>query len=162
MGMKLTLHIPTYEDLWFRQRMLADPETMAYNHAWGGTISWPREKWSDWYDWWIVHPEGKRFYRYLKDGATGDFVGEIAYHWDDREGFCQADVIVCAPYRSKGYGREGLRLLCQAARENGFDALYDDIAADNPAIGLFLSEGFVLAGERDMTRLLKKDLISVS
>ena len=39
---KLTLYTPTLEDLWFRQRMLEDPETMAYNHAWGGTIPWPR------------------------------------------------------------------------------------------------------------------------
>ena len=154
---KLTLHVPTFGDLWFRQRMLEDPETMAYNHAWGGTIPWTREKWSGWYDHWIVHPEGERFYRYLQDEDTGDFVGEIAYHRDE-QGMCQADVIVFAPCRGRGYGREGLRLLCQTAKENGLDALYDDIATDNPAIGLFLSEGFELAEERGSTRLLKKQL----
>ena len=41
----LTLYEPRYEDLWFRQMMLADEETMAYNRAWGGTIPWPEEKW---------------------------------------------------------------------------------------------------------------------
>ena len=158
MGMKLILHTPTLDDLWFRQRMLADPETMAYNRAWGGTIPWPREMWSDWYEWWIVHPEGKRFYRYLRDQESGDFVGEIAYHWDDQEGFCQADVIVYAPCRGRGCGRAGLRLLCQTAKESGFDAIYDDIARDNPGIRLFLSEGFEIVAEREMTRLLKKDL----
>ena len=50
----LTLYEPRYEDLWFRQMMLADEETMSYNHAWGGTISWPKEKWMDWYDYWIT------------------------------------------------------------------------------------------------------------
>ena len=43
-------------------------------------------------------------------------------------------------------------------REHGVDVLYDDMAADNPAIGLFLSEGFQLVEERPLTRLLKKDL----
>lgn len=46
----LTLYEPKYEDLWFRQMMLADEDTMSYNHAWGGTIPWPEDKWSGWYD----------------------------------------------------------------------------------------------------------------
>ena len=155
--MKLTLYVPTLDDLWFRRRMLEDPETMAYNHAWGGTIPWPRENWQPWYEHWVVHPEGEQFYRYLQDEDTGDFVGEIAYHRNE-QGLCQANVIVFASCRGRGYGREGLRLLCQAAKENGFCALYDDIAADNSAVGLFLSEGFELVEERGSTRLLKKDL----
>ncbi len=153
----LTLHVPTFEELWFRQRMLEDPETMAYNHAWGGIIPWPRERWTAWYEYWLIHPEGKRFYRYLRDEDTGNFVGEIAYHRDE-QGLCQANVIVYAPFRGKGYGRRGLRLLCEAARENGYDALYDDIAADNPAMDLFLSEGFQLVEERSLTHLLRKEL----
>ena len=111
---KLTLYTPTLDDLWFRQRMLEDEETMSYNRAWGGTIPWPRERWASWYEHWIVHPEGKRFYRYLKNEDTGNFVGEIAYHLDE-QGMCQADVIVFAPCRGQGYGRESLRLPCEAA-----------------------------------------------
>lgn len=156
--MGLILHVPTLEELWFRQRMLEDPETMAYNRAWGGTIPWPREAWQPWFEHWIERPEQRRFYRYLQDGETGAFVGEIAYHWDERAEMCLADVIVFATYRGRGYGRAGLRLLCQAARDAGFEALYDDIAADNPAIGLFLSEGFIEVSETEMLRLLKKDL----
>ena len=34
----LALYEPKYEDLWFRQIMLADEDTMAYHRAWGGTI----------------------------------------------------------------------------------------------------------------------------
>ena len=71
---------------------------------------------------------------------------------------CQADVIVYAPFRGRGYGRDGLRLLCQAAEENGFDALYDDIASDNTAIELFIHQGFTVVCETEKTRLLKKDL----
>ena len=31
----ITLYTPSLEDLWFRQKMMADEETMSYNHAWG-------------------------------------------------------------------------------------------------------------------------------
>lgn len=29
---------PGLADLWFRESLMADEETMSYNHAWGGTI----------------------------------------------------------------------------------------------------------------------------
>ena len=50
-----------------------------------------------------------------------------------------------ARYRHQGYGREGLRLLCDAACAQGVTALYDDIAADNPSVALFLACGFEIA-----------------
>ena len=153
----LTLHTPTIDDLWFRQQMLGDIDTMSYNLAWGGTIPFPKENWQSWYDRWLCDPEGKRFYRYLMD-EDGIFVGEVAYHWDETDCIYMADVIVYAPFRAKGYGKEGLRLLCLAAGENGIDVLYDDIAKDNPAIRLFLNEGFEIETEKEMTFLLKKKL----
>lgn len=153
----LTLHTPSLDDLWFRQRMLEDPDTMSYNRAWGGTIPFPKEKWQSWYTCWLRDQEGRRFYRYLK-APNGFFVGEVAYHWDEADCIYMADVIVYAPLRGKGYGREGLRLLCLTARENGIDVLYDDIAKDNPALRLFLSEGFVAETEKEMTWLLKKKI----
>ena len=36
---------PQVEDLWFRQALLADPATMSYNDAWGGTIDFSRDRW---------------------------------------------------------------------------------------------------------------------
>lgn len=138
----LTLYKPEYEDLWFRQMMLADEDTMSYNRAWGGTIDFPKERWRSWYDFWVERPEGKRYYRYLKN-EHGDFVGEIAYHYDfDMRGYA-ADVIVYSKWRGKGCGEQALELLCDAARANGLTALYDDIAIDNPAVHLFLKMGFV-------------------
>lgn len=61
----ITLYTPSLEDLWFRQKMMADEETMSYNHAWGGTIPFPKETWHGWYDFWIVKHKNKRYYRYL-------------------------------------------------------------------------------------------------
>ena len=153
----ITLYTPSLEDLWFRQEMMADPETMSYNHAWGGTIPFPQEEWRDWYDFWIVNHESKRYYRYLMDN-TGRFIGEIAYHYDSGRYLYVADVIVHAPYRGKGYGNIGLDLLCSAAKKNGVDVLYDDIAIDNPAITMFLKNGFVEEYKTDDIIMLRKDL----
>ena len=120
----ITLYTPSLEDLWFRQKMMADEETMAYNHAWGGTIPFPKEVWHGWYDFWIVKHENKRYYRYLKDGG-GHFIGEVAYHYDSDQNLYMADVIVYAPYRKMGYGSIGLNLLCDTAKQNGIKQLYE-------------------------------------
>ena len=153
----LTLHTPAYEDLWFRQRMLEDEETMSYNRAWGGTIPFPEEAWRPWYDFWIVHHENRRYYRYLKN-EDGEFVGEIAYHVDEETGDCLADVIVYSPFRGRGYGSRGLEMLCAAAKEMGIAVLCDDIAAGNPAMALFLKQGFFEISRTEEKIILKKTL----
>lgn len=153
----LTLYKPTYEDLWFRQMMLADEETMSYNHAWGGTIPWPEDQWKDWYDAWITNPDNKRYYRYLKND-DGQFVGEIAYHYDADIQQEIANVIIYSKYRRKGYGGEALELLCSAAKNNGITVLNDDIAIDNPAVKLFLEHGFTEEYRTEEIIYLKKVL----
>lgn len=153
----LTLYEPKYEDLWFRQMMLADEDTMSYNHAWGGTIPFGEDKWRGWYDCWIADPDGKRYYRYLKN-EDGQFVGEIAYHYDAEMQQEIANVMIYAKYRKRGYGGEALDLLCSAAKSNGVSVLYDDIAIDNPAVSLFLKHGFVEESRTEEIVLLKKEL----
>ena len=153
----LILYKPKHEDLWFRQLMLSDEETMSYNHTWGGIIPWPEKEWKDWYDYWIINHEGKRYYRYLMN-QDGQFVGEIAYHYDADIQHETANVIIYSQYRRKGYGEEGLSLLCSAAKKNGISILYDDIAIDNPAIKLFLKHGFTEEYRTAEKIYLKKEL----
>jgi len=69
-----------------------------------------------------------------------------------------ADVIIYAPHRGKGYGRNGLLLLCEAAKANGIKELYDDIAIDNSSVVLFLKCGFVEILRTDEYVLVKKEL----
>jgi len=154
----MILYTPKLEDLWFRKQFMADEETMSYNHNWGGTIPFPEEVRWDWYEYWVANPEGKRFYRYLQEETAGEFVGEIAYHYDEEEQKYIADVIVHAKYRGKGFGEQGLRMLCEAAKANGIDILYDNIAIDNPAIKLFLKCGFYEDYRTDEIIMLKKVL----
>ena len=143
--MCVDLYRPGLDELWFKQALLADPDTMSYNRAWGGCVDFPKELWARWHAAWLgpdAEKDGRRFYRYLRERASGEFVGEVAWHWDAGAGRHVADAIVHARWRGHGYGAAGLELLCDAARERGLTELWDGIALDNPSIGLFLHHGF--------------------
>lgn len=152
----LELYEPHMEDLWFKEKMLGDEQTMSYNHTYGGIIPFPQEEWADWHARWIINHDGKRFYRYIRDDGT--FVGEAAYHFDEERQIYIADVIIYAPYRGMGYGRKGLLLLCEAAKENGLMEIYDDIAIVNSSVALFLKCGFVEVLRTSEFVLVKKEL----
>lgn len=139
---RIVLYKPELDELGFRQSLLGDAETMAYNHAYGGTIPFLRERWADWYSRWVEDGTGERFYRYLCHEASGIFVGEAAYRCDDEFGGYVCDVLVLARHRGRGFGRQGLALLCAAAKENGVKQLMDNIAVDNPSVELFRRMGF--------------------
>lgn len=149
---------PTLEEMDFRQKLLGDPETMAYNHAYGGVIPFPRERWAGWYARWVAAEDGTRFYRYLRNVETMELVGEASYHYDEVFQAFLCDILIAAPYRGRGYGRAGLRLLCDAAKANGVGELRDNIAVDNPALGLFKRAGFAEAGRTDEYILVAKTL----
>ena len=153
----ITLYKPCIEDLWFRKMLLADPETMSYNTAWGGTIQFCEDRWQDWYDEWVDKPD-KRFYRYVTVGASKAFVGETAWHYDGNEQKYIADVIIMARDRGKGFGKAALELLCREARKQGITELYDDIALDNPGVKLFLNCGFMEEYRTDQIIMVKKTL----
>lgn len=154
----LCLYKPTLDELWFRQELLFDPDTMSYNNAWGGVISFPRDKWQDWYNYWITEKDNKRFYRYLLNTAANQFIGEVAYHFDDSRNIYICDIIVYAKYRGNGYGTEGLLLLREAAKENGIGTLYDNIAADNPSVQMFLNNGFTVDFKTENVIMVKRVL----
>ena len=154
----LVLYRPKLEELDFRRALLADPDTMAYNHAYGGTVAFPRERWGGWYARWLEDETGGRFYRYLRLEGTGEPVGETAYHYDGGFGAAVCDVLVSARHRGRGFGRQGLELLCAAAKENGVKRLVDNIAIDNLSVGLFLRAGFRERLRNDEYILVEKEL----
>ena len=154
---KVFFHKPQPEDLWFREALLADPETMSYNDAWGGTIPFPHDEWGKWYDSWVKNPE-KCFYRYITAGKSMSFVGESAWHYDSGRQIFLADIIIMARCRRNGYGSRGLELLCDAARRAGIREIYDDIVIDNPGIGMFIRQGFREVSRTEGIVLLKKEL----
>lgn len=155
---ELVLHRPELDELSFRQSLLGDQRTMTYNHAYGGTIPFPRECWLGWYARWMGDDAGTRFYRYLYHKPSQAFVGEAAYHYDEE--FCEyvCDVLVGAQYRGCGFGKAGLKLLCAAAKANGVKRLVDNIALDNPSVELFWQAGFQERLRTDEYILMEKEL----
>lgn len=137
----IKLYKPKIEDLWFKEKMMYDEDTMSYNH---GTIAFPVSKWVAWYQ------------RWMNDDT---FVGEVAYYYDLEREIYIADVIVYAPYRGNGYGYEGLSLLSEYAKNNGIAELYDDIAIDNPSINLFLKYGFREVLRANEYVLVRKEVV---
>lgn len=152
----LDLYTPQFEDLWFRKLFMSDEATMSYNHNCGGTIDFPESKWQGWYERWIENAGDKRFYRYLRN-ENQEFVGEIAYYYDGERYI--TDVIIYSKYRERGYGKEGLRLLCEEAKKHGIEELYDDIVIDNSAVNLFLQMGFVEEYRTPEIIMVKKRLL---
>ena len=154
----LKLYTPKYTDLWFRKLILADQNTMEYNHKYGGTIDFNESKWNEWFSKWVDNKSKDRFYRYLLEEDSNEYVGEVAYRFDEDRKIYIASIIVYFKYRKNGYGKIGLQLLCEAAKTNGIDYLYDDIAIDNKAVNLFINNGFVERYRNDEIIMLKKKL----
>lgn len=155
---KIVLYRPRLDELGFRQSLLNDRPTMAYNHAYGGTIPFPEERWADWYARWMEDKTGEWFYRYLCHEDGREFVGEAAYRYDSEFGEYVCDVLVAARCRGRGFGRQGLALLCAAAGENGVKRLVDNIAIDNPSVEVFRRAGFRERLRNDEYILMEKEL----
>lgn len=154
----LELVTPALAEMDFRQALLADEATMSYNHAYGGTIAFSEERWEKWYCKWIGAEDPRYFYRYLYSSKLGVYVGEAAYHYEAETGRYLCDIIVHANYRGQGFGKLGLSLLCEAAKENGIEELYDDILLDNPSVQLFLKNGFDEVGRTEEAYIMRKKL----
>ena len=131
----------------FRRAMMADAATMAYNAPWfppDGTMPFPEEKWDAWLARWTDN-EPERYCGYLLDGDTP--VGEVCWHSYGED----MGVVIKAEYRGRGYGTQGLALLCERAFAhpeikclcNTFENTRD------AAMAMHLQAGFVPDGEED-------------
>ena len=126
---ELQLYIPRSEDGWFYVKMMSDPETMAYNAPWfppDGCIPDPDSGWVELQKSWIGKaPE--RFYAFLQRKNDGGFVGDVNYHHNPKQNWCDMGIVIFAPERGKGYGKQGLRLLLDRAfKVDGVSCLHND------------------------------------
>ena len=132
----LQLYIPRPGDGWFYVKMMSDPETMAYNAPWfppDGCIPEPEKEWLDLQAHWIGKaPE--RFYAFLQRKQDGAFVGDVNYHYNPKQDRYDMGIVIYAPERGKGYGRQGLQLLLSRAfREDGVACLHNDFETTREA-----------------------------
>lgn len=132
----LELYIPRKADGWFYVQMLSDPATMAYNAPWfppDGCIPNAAEEWEDLCESWIG-AEPERFYAFLRRRADGAFVGDVNFHYTPDRDWWDMGVVIYAPERGKGYGKQGLRLLADRAfRVAGISRLHNEFETTRDA-----------------------------
>ena len=146
----LILYIPKIEDYWYEEKLQSDPNTMRYNagydvsyygyHYDTGCIDFPKEKWLESYN---KRINDNRFFAYLKDIDSNEFVGYCNYHYNKSDDRYECGILIDYNYRGKGYSKVGLKLLCDKAKENGINELYDTFEIDREnTLKIFESVGF--------------------
>lgn len=149
----ISLHVPEYSELWYRQRLLADPDTMSYNKEYSsknGCIDFPEENWRSWYDYWIAGTSD-RFYAYIVLG--GKFIGEVNLHKNSYKGlyddWYDMGIVIEARYRGNGYAAKALDLLLETAfGELGASSVHNEFERYRAAaLRLHLNAGFSVDGE---------------
>lgn len=150
---ELQLHIPQPEDGWFYVKMLSDPATMAFNTPWfppDGCIPNAEAEWQNLQEDWIGH-EPERFYAYLQRKSDGVFVGDVNFHYTPEQDWWDMGVVIYAPERGKGYGRQGLQLLVNRAfRIAGISRLHNGFETTRgAAYQIHKAAGFREAGREN-------------
>lgn len=149
---KILLVLPTMEELKYRQDLMKDPETMAYNAGYdvdikgydkeNGTITKTDEEMIEWYHKWI-NKEPDKYYAYIYGVEEQAYVGEIYYYPDGD--IHSMGIVIDSKYRGKGYAYLALLELEKVAFERyGINELSDIIPLDRiGAIKSFKKAGFV-------------------
>lgn len=127
---EIELVTPSIDELWFRQKILSDPETMSYNagykpiyegyHYDSGCIDFPKEKWKIWQ----TEKMNKMLYYFIKDRQTHEFVGEVSCRVIGDKGYI--GIIILSSFRGKGYMKPAIKHLIKIAKEKGLSSLIDE------------------------------------
>ena len=88
----ISLYVPTLEDYWYEEKVQNDPLSMSYNagydvsysgyHYDNGCIDFPSSRWEESYNRRINED---KYFAYLKDVTTGEFVGYVNYHYNKND-----------------------------------------------------------------------------
>lgn len=150
---RLALHVPSIDDLGYRQKLMSDPDTMSYNrgyelsfpgyHPDTGCIDFPENEWQEWHDYFIGQ-EPTRFYAYIVRKEDGAFIGEVNVHRNSDQPWYEMGIVIEARHRGRGYAAEALRLLLAHAFEiMGVEAVHNDFEdVRDAAVKAHLAAGF--------------------
>ncbi len=124
MSNRLSLYVPSLAELWYRQSIMKDPETMSYNKGYDmsfdgydketGCIAFPKEEWEDWYNYFVGN-EPECFYAYIVRNEDNAFIGEVNVHKNNKMPWYDMGIVIEAKYRGHKYAVEGLLLLLDYA-----------------------------------------------
>ena len=156
---RVSLYVPKLSELWYRQRLLADPETMSYNRGYDlpfegynretGCIAFPETAWAAWHSRFVG--QSGRFYAYVVRLEDGRFIGEANACQSEEGDWHNVGIVLEAENRGRGYATEVLRLLAREAFSVlGVSALRNRFESTRlAALRAHLSAGFEKIGEQD-------------
>ena len=159
----LILEKPELKDYWYEQKLESDPNTMSYNkgylvsydgyHYDTGCIDFPKEKWKEKYE---KRKKQNEVFYYLKDTKTNEYVGYANYSYNKKENRYYCGIVIEYEKRGKGYAKQGLKLLCERAKENKIKALYDNFEKERNCFQLFKELGFYVVEETTYKKMGKE------
>ena len=162
---EISLHIPEFKELSYRQKLLSDPDTMSYNAGYNlgfdgydnktGCIDFPESDWAEWYDYYIGR-EPERFYAYIVK-PDGEFIGEVNLYKGAESKTYNMGIVIEAKHRGKGYAEKALKLLLKQAFDVlGAEAVVNDFEDTRvSAVKIHLKAGFEEVEKRDGITLYK-------
>lgn len=125
MNTKIRLRKPRLKELFYRQTLLSQAETMAhrknmnieskYYHPETGCIDFPEEKWEAWYEEYS-EPYTNLYYAYIVKGDN-EFIGEASFYKSSDGNAYDMSILVEAKHRKQGYAQETLFHLLELAFE---------------------------------------------
>ncbi len=157
---ELVLHVPSLEELWYRQQILSDPETMSYNRGYQlnfkgyhndtGCIDFPKDRWEPWYHA-FVKGRPNRFYAYISSSEKNTFLGEVNAHKSEHGDWYDMGVVIESKFRGNGYSVEAIQLLIKEVFETlPAKAIHNEFEKERvAAIKAHLSAGFKILSEID-------------
>ncbi|MBR0477643.1 MAG: GNAT family N-acetyltransferase [Solobacterium sp.] len=126
MNDELQLYIPRPDDGWFYVKMMSDPETMSYNAPWfppDGCIPDPDSEWMELQKSWIGKaPE--RFYAFLQRKSDGVFVGDVNYHHNPKENWCDMGIVILCTRERKRLRQERTMPIAGSCVQGGWGILF--------------------------------------
>lgn len=154
---------PKISDLWFRELCMSDEETMSYNagfdvnyygyHFDTGCIDFPKDKWEEWHQ--ETFSDRKKYYAYILDEKTGEFVGYVNFKKQD-DGKHSMGIVIHSKFRGRGYMRPAVKLLLEKAKSKRIKKIYDSVPASRVnALKVFFDLGFEVVKEYDIKKFNK-------
>lgn len=170
MNSKISLYIPSIEELSYRQSILMQPETMDYNKGYDlnffgyykdtGCIEFPKEQWLKWYNFWINN-KPISYYAYIVRESDSQFIGDVNLHYNATHDWYDMGIVIEHKYRGLGYSRQALyQLLRIAFEEYHAKAVHNDFECSRDrAYKLHVDAGFkILDNNNDIIDLvIEKD-----
>ena len=163
---ELELYIPKKEDLWYRQKMMEDPNTMDYNKGYfldsdrynneTGCILFPKEDWDEWYAFFIDN-EPERYYAYILRKSDHTFLGEVCLRHMDKPNEYEMGIVLESIHRKRGYSKVALKMLLEIAFEKFHaEAVHNSFEEKRTAaLSLHLNAGFsILNKQEDIVNLI--------